>query len=321
MKMLIQLAFIWVVTLTRPHTLASTTQLKHRHLARAAQNTNLNYFSKPGFIPTFFDSFSGIPGSLPSSSNWIFDLGTQYVGGAPRFGNNEDETYTDSTSNIIITKNHTLTITPRINNGSWTSARIETQRTDFAAGPGGKLWIESRLKLGDAPASQQQGIWPAFWALGSKFRGNYTNWPAVSEWDFLETVNGGSLMYSTAHCGYAPGGPCNEYNGLGSGGVTFSRGVFHTVGFMVDRSMSGKGKNGTWLDETLNWYLDETKIFTLTGATVGDKTVWGELAHDPHYILYNIAVGGNWPGPPNAETIDGESVGMEIEYVAVFNSM
>jgi len=129
------------------------------------------------------------------------------------------------------------------------------------------------------------------------------------------------MMYSTAHCGYAPGGPCNEYNGLGSGGVSFSRGVFHTVGFIVDRSMVGYGKTGTWKDETLSWYLDGTKIFTVEGATIGDATTWDKLAHQGHFLLLNVAVGGNWPGAPNSAAIGGASVGMEIDYVGVWNSL
>ena len=277
-------------------------------------------FNKSGYIPTFFDAFVGQPGSLPSSYNWIFDVGTQYPGGAARWGNNEYETYTTSPSNIQITQNQTLTITPRLASGTWTSARIETQRDDFVALPGKKLFIESRIRLGDAPPSQQQGIWPAFWSLGSEFRGNYTNWPAATEWDFLESINSLPTMYSTLHCGIAPGGPCNEYDGLGSGGIDFSRGVFHTIGFMVDRSMCGEGSNTTWLNETINWYLDGTKIFTVSGATVGDEDTWDLVAHQEHFLLLNVAVGGSWPGAPNSATVDGPSVAMEVDYVGVWNS-
>lgn len=277
--------------------------------------------NKPGFSQTFLETFGGNPGTIPSSSNWVFDLGTSYPGGPPQWGNNEFETYTSSTSNIHITQQHNLAITPQLKNGQWTSARIETQRSDFVAAPGGKLLVEASIKLGSAPASQQQGIWPAFWALGSEFRGNYTNWPMATEWDFLEVVSGGTTMYSTAHCGFAPGGPCNEYNGLGNGGVAFSRGKFHTVGFIVDRSMCGKGSSSScWLNETLNWYLDGQKIFTLTGATIGDQPTWVKLAQQKHFLLLNVAVGGNWPGPPNKTTIDGSSVGMEVGYVGVWNS-
>jgi beta-glucanase (GH16 family) len=107
---------------------------------------------------------------------------------------------------------------------------------------------------------------------------------------------------------------------LGSGGVSFSRGQWHTVGFMVDRSMSGSGGKGTWMDETLNWYLDGSQVFSVSGKKVGDEKTWKAVAHDAHFLLLNVAVGGSWPGGPNGQTIDGTSVGMEVDYVGVWKS-
>ena len=45
------------------------------------------------------------------------------------------------------------------------------------------------------------------------------------------------------------------------------------------------------------------------------------LAHKKHFLLLNVAVGGNCPGPPNNSTVDGSSVGMEVDYVGVWNSI
>lgn len=285
------------------------------------ENEILHPRSATDWSLTFLDTFNGNPGTLPSSNNWIFDYGNSYPDGAAQWGNNEYESYTSDTSNIQITSHSTLLITPRLSGSKWTSARIETQRSDFQAKAGGRLYVEASIKLGNAPASKQQGIWPAFWALGSEFRGNYTNWPAVTEWDFMEVINGQPTMYSTIHCGYAPGGPCNEYNGLGSGGVPFALGQWHTIGFEVDRSMCGDDGEGSWEDESLNWYLDRELKFSVTGRTVADEQAWNMLAHQEHFLLLNIAVGGNWPGPPNNQTIDGPSVGMEVDYVGVWNSI
>lgn len=263
--------------------------------------------------------------SLPSSENWVFDLGTQYptVDAPPNWGNNEAEIYTNSPANVHVTPFGTLAITPRLSsNGSWTSARIETRRSDFAATAGGKLYIESRLRTGCAPSERQQGIWPAFWALGADFRPSYSGWPNVSEWDFLEVVNGLPTMYSTLHCGYAPGGPCNEYNGIGNGGVAWTGCDWHTVGFQVDRSAAaGKyvGEN-TWKRETLSWYLDGKKTFEISGHRFNDSATWEPIAHKGHFLMLNVAVGGNWPGQPNATTLDGEPVQMEVDYIRVWNS-
>lgn len=81
----------------------------------------------------------------------------------------------------------------------------------------------------------QQGILPAFWALGADFRPSYSGWPIVSEWDILEAINVLPTVYSTLHCGYAPGGPYNEYNGIGNGGVAWTGCDWHILGFEVDR--------------------------------------------------------------------------------------
>jgi beta-glucanase (GH16 family) len=275
---------------------------------------------KPGYTTTFFDDFGGPVGSLPSSANWIIDRGTSYPGGAPHWGNNELETYTDHESNLHVSQRHTLVLTPQLSKGAWTSARIETRRTNFAAASGGKLYVEAGIKLGTAPTSQQKGIWPAFWALGAEFRGNYTNWPICSEWDIMENLDGQSTIYNTLHCGTAPGGPCNEYDGIGNGGVSISRSGFHIYGFQVDRSMVGKGKTGTWKQETLTWFLDGKSVLKITGAHIGDENTWTQIAHQGHFLLLNVAVGGNWPGYPNAQTAYGEAVQMEVEYVGVWNS-
>lgn len=307
-----------------PFLIAATTVragTAHQHNVLHWRSTSIySNLTKQGYTTTFLDTFAGQTNVLPSSSNWIIDTGTSYPGGAARWGNNEYETYTNSISNLYITSDNNLAITPQLSAaGTWTSGRIETQRSDFKVQEGGKLLVEGRIKLGTATAQYQQGIWPAFWALGSDFRGNYTNWPMVTEWDILEVINGGDAMYSTVHCGIAPGGPCNEYNGIGDagdGGVEFSRGAWHTVGFMVDLS-----QGGTWWDETLTWYLDGEVAFSVSGIDVGDEDTWNILARGEKFLLLNVAVGGNWPGAPNANTIGGEGVGMEVGYVGVWNSI
>lgn len=208
----------------------------------------------PGFIPTFFDDFSGLPGSLPSRENWIINIGTQYPGGSERWGNIENQYYTDSTDNLRITSDGTLEFVPLLDvpgtgeTGNWTSGRIETNRTDFAAVAGGQLYVETRVKVGAGIPSQQAGMWCAFWALGAIFRGHHSNWPEASEWDILEVLGGNDMLYSTLHCDVVPVGACNEYEGLRNEGVPYSKHDWHRLGFLVDRSMTGEGGLGTWED-------------------------------------------------------------------------
>ncbi|KAL4803285.1 concanavalin A-like lectin/glucanase domain-containing protein [Aspergillus unguis] len=304
----------------------------------------------PGSVPTpdpdpviqnytliWHDEFTPASGReyLPASTNWLFDTGTSYPSGAPAWGNNELQTYTTSRENIQITKSGTLQIIPRYSpndeNGQgegeggsqeWTSARIETSET-FSAPTNGKLYIEARLRTGCAPASQQSGIWPAFWALGESFRDDPTYWPMASEWDFMEVINGQATVYNTLHCGRdsSEGGPCGEYTGLGNGGVEWSGCEWHVVGFEVDRSpIDGGGRGRGWKDETLRWFVDGQQTHLVSGGDVGDEEVWERVAHQGHFLLLNVAVGGNWPGYPDERTVDGERVAMEVDYVRVYTA-
>ncbi|KAL3477262.1 concanavalin A-like lectin/glucanase domain-containing protein [Aspergillus californicus] len=289
-----------------------------------------------GYTLTWHDEFTSSASSdsshLPSSSNWLYDTGTSYPAGAPAWGNNELQTYTTSPSNIALTSSNTLTITPIYQpapdsdsetSGTWTSARIETSRTDFSASPGEKLYIEARLRTGCAPTSQQAGIWPAFWALGAPFREDPTYWPMSSEWDFVEVINGEPTVYNTLHCGNdaETGGPCNEYAGLGNGGVSWSGCDWHVVGFEVDRSSSdGGGEGDGWEEETLRWLIDGVQTLEVSGSDVGDFGVWQSVAHQGHFLLLDVAVGGNWPGYPDEMTVDGEDVALEVDYVRVWNA-
>lgn len=273
----------------------------------------------------FYDDFSGPPGSQPSPDKWTFDLGTSYPGGPPNWGTGEVQTYTDDKANIVITEDCTLRITPRRGpDGNWTSARIETtSEWDFGARKGEIVRAEARIRLGNNPKDTQLGIWPAFWALGAPFRGNYQNWPAVGEIDILENVNSEPKVWQTAHCGTAPGGPCKEFDGLGHVTEPVERGAWYTVAWELDRRPSWFPS--TEREERMNWYVDGRKRFTIKESDVCDDTAWEGLAENNKYLLLNIAVGGGFPDgvagfktPTNA-TLGGQGASMEVDYVAVYS--
>jgi beta-glucanase (GH16 family) len=143
-----------------------------------------------GYTVTWCDDFNGGGYSPPSSSNWIIDTGTGYAGGPVNWGTGEVQTYTSSVANVRQTGQGALEIVALRNSaGRWTSGRIETLRRDFVARAGGIMRIQARLAL--PRVSQPAGYWPAFWTLGAAYRGNYTNWPSVGEFDIMENVNGG----------------------------------------------------------------------------------------------------------------------------------
>lgn len=54
---------------------------------------------------------------------------------------------------------------------------------------------------------------------------------------------------------------------------------------------------------------------------MGDFPTWEKIAHEGHFLLLNVAVGGNWPGPPNNLTQGGDGANMEVQWVGVWNSV
>src|SRR5256885_659879 len=167
-----------------------------------------------GWAQTFVDDFTG----NALGGNWRVSEGTSYPGGPSNFGTGEGEV---SSRNNVSVANGVMSITAQGHGtGPWTAARIETNRQDFQPPAGGKLRVEARLKLPEAPNGQSAGYWPAFWMLGAPYRGKWWNWPTVGEFDIMESVNGANRTWQTQHCGWLPPPPnvCNEKSGVGNNG-------------------------------------------------------------------------------------------------------
>ncbi len=267
-----------------------------------------------GWTQVFADDFNGPANTGVNTANWLYDLGTGYPGGAANWGTGEIETMTSSTANVYQDGGGHLVIKPlRDGAGNWTSGRIETQRTDFAAPPGGKLRFEASLQQPNVSGAAAAGYWPAFWSLGAPARPvGATNWPGIGEIDLMEDINGLSSEFATLHCGVAPGGPCNEYTGLGSGqrACPGCQTGFHTYAMEQDRSVS---------PEQIRWYLDGSQIFSVSANQV-DATTWNNATHHGFFMILNVAIGGSFPaafgGGPTAATQSG--VPMLVDYVAAY---
>ncbi|EJT70210.1 secreted glucosidase [Gaeumannomyces tritici R3-111a-1] len=275
-----------------------------------------------GFTKVLFqeDFSTAKAGGQPDKAKWTYDLGKNYPGGAANWGTGEIQTYTDAKENIAFVDG-ALRITPVRKGEAWTSARIETTKSqDFTCAPGKKLRIEAEIKLSSADPATQMGIWPAFWSMGSAFRDNVTSWPAIGEIDVLEVANGQAQVFHTAHCGVVNGGPCDEKNGKG-GGAAFPRGRFVKMAVDVDRTASD------WKAEKLVWSVDGKTTLTITGQQIGDQKAWAPLTSTPKMILINVAVGGEFPfakggnkPTPDAKTVGGAPSAMDIKYVAVYTN-
>ncbi|MGK5683370.1 carbohydrate-binding protein [Actinoplanes sp. URMC 104] len=270
-----------------------------------------------GWTQVWADDFTGAANTLPNGSNWIIDTGTSYPGGPPQWGTGEIQTYTSSTSNLSHDGGGNLRITPLRNSaGQWTSARIETQRTDFKAPANGVLRIEGRIQMPNVTGNAALGYWPAFWALGAPYRSDRYSWPAIGEFDIMENVNGLNSVWGVLHCGVNPGGPCNETNGLGASRAcpgSACQGNFHTYAFEWDRSVS---------PNQLRWYVDGQQFHAVNQNQVGEPHWTNMTGHAGYHILLNVAIGGGFPngvagfGTPTAATVPGHP--MLVDYVAVY---
>jgi hypothetical protein len=257
----------------------------------------------PTWTVIWADDFDGPAGTLPATTNWIFDLGHSYPGGASNWGNNELESYTQDPANIGLDGSGSLKITAtKDSSGKWFSGRIETRRTDFQPPAGGRLRIEARMQL---PVGGP-GYWPAFWTLGAPFRGNYTNWPQAGEIDIMENINSQKVVHGTLHCGKTEnGGPCKEDTGLTAQYTLPSTG-FHTYAMEWSTSPA-----------QLQWFVDERLYSTVKQSTVGTST-WRSTFGHGYFILLNLAMGGDWPGKPTSATVPGGS--LLVDYVRVSTS-
>jgi len=267
------------------------------------------------WVLVWSDEFGRAAGSGADIAEWLYDVGTAYPGGPAQWGTGEVETMTTSTRNVVHDGAGHLLITP-VHDGSsptlgWTSGRVETART-FDAPANGAIAFEASIKQPDVSGRAAAGYWPAFWSLGSPFRGNYQNWPAIGEIDMMEDVNGLSSEFATLHCGSAPGGPCNEFTGLSSGRLACGgcQTALHRYRVELDRGVS---------PQELRWFLDDTQVFSVKATRV-DGATWANATNHPFFVLLDVAIGGGFPaafgGGPTTATASG--VSMVVDYVRVF---
>ncbi len=231
-------------------------------------------------------------GTALDTTRWTPMIGDGSAFGIPGWGNNELQYYTADNATVA---DGYLTITAReqsVGGKNYTSARLRTLgKGDWTYGR-----VEIRAKL-----PQGQGIWPAFWMLPSN--NVYGGWPRSGEIDILETVgHEPDRMYGTIHYGGAPPDD-NTFSGTGlslpDGTLT---GDFHE--FVLE-----------WDEGELRWYFDGEQY-----AVRNDWYTTGGAFPAPFdqefHLLVNLAVGGDWPGDPDATTQFPQTY--VIDYVRVY---
>lgn len=234
------------------------------------------------------DEFSGSELDL---SRWSFQIGDGCDVNLCGWGNNELQWY--QPGNVQVAGGF-LTITARADGQGdrrYTSARIRTLgKGDWTYG---RVEVRARLPRG-------QGIWPAIWMLPSDDR--YGGWAASGEIDIVELVgHEPDRVHGTLH--YGGEWPDNTYSGapyvLASG--TFAD-RFHT--FALE-----------WEPGEIRWYVDGNHYQTQTEWS-SSRAPYPAPFNQPFHLILNVAVGGNWPGYPDARTTFPQS--MMIDYVRVY---
>lgn len=245
----------------------------------------------PGWIQTWADEFDRPDGSAPDPGKWAFDLG------GSGWGNQELQTYTNRPANVRI-QDGCLIIEARRENRRgpdrilrrYTSARLKTERR-FAFRYGK---VEARMLL---PAGK--GIWPAFWMLGESAPDRI--WPATGEIDVMESIGSDTtVVHGSAH------GPM--------GSKVFSL----TAPYRLPPNQSFADDFHLfaleWEPDALRFYVDGKLYQTRTRADVPPGGSWP--FNHPFYLLLNVAVGGTWPGPPDATTSFPQR--MRVDFIRVY---
>ena len=217
-------------------------------------------------------------GTTIDPANWIFETG------GSGWGNNELENYTNRPVNATVSGGNLLIIAKKENYGgnNYTSARMKTQ--GLHSWTYGK--IEARLKF---PSGK--GYWPAFWMLGDTI--STSGWPQCGEIDIMEHINTDTTIEGTMHW----------YNGgAASYGLktSWKDNQFHT--YSVE-----------WNASFIGWFMDGVQYMQGNIAANINNT---NAFHRPFFILLNLAVGGTWPGSPDATTLFPDT--LFVDYVRVY---
>ena len=246
----------------------------------------------PAWKLVWSDEFNGPNGSAVDASKWVSETG----GGG--WGNDELEYYTSrlenasqQDGNLVIKVLQEKYIGPDDATRNYTSARLKTLGK-FSQAYGR---FEARIKI-----PRGQGIWPAFWMLGDDI--DKPGWPACGEIDIMENIGKEpALVHGTIH---GPG-----YSGANGIGAPYSLPAgqrfaddFHV--FAVE-----------WESNTIRLYVDDHLYATRTPSDLPKGTKW--VYDHPFFLLLNVAVGGGWPGNPDASTVFPQT--MLVDYVRVYD--
>jgi len=238
--------------------------------------------SYPGMNMVWNDEFDG----FELSSDWVQEIGN----GSWGWGNNELEYYRSENTTV---SDGLLKITAKqeaYGGYNYTSSRIKTQ--------GMKSFKYGRVDI-RAALPYSKGIWPALWMLGDNI--GTASWPGCGEIDIMEMIGGSGFndrtVYGTLH--WQDNGSHANYGGNNSlpSGELFAE-EFHVFSII-------------WDQNSIRFLRDDVQyhIMDIGGSELTEF-------HQNFFFIFNVAVGGNWPGSPDGSTEFPQT--MAVDYVRVF---
>lgn len=195
---------------------------------------------------------------------------------------------------------------------NFTSGRLNTKNRHFFTH--GK--IESSIMM----PSTANGLWPAFWLLGNDIDTN--NWPKCGEIDIVEMGNSAGIKNGTqatffngaCHWGFYKNGAYPNYARSLNAPYSLQDGQFHLFTLI-------------WDEQAITMYLDLDKnpsaepYYKMNIVDNDGDWAVAKYFHHDFFIVYDLAIGGNFPGIHNADGITALANGpasMYIDFVKVY---
>lgn len=241
-----------------------------------------------GYTLVWNDEFND--GSI-DPAKWTHETGDGTDYGLPSgWGNNELQIYSSSQENSAVGFDEdisALIITARKNGETdYTSAKLTTK--GLFSWRFGRIDVKAKLPEG-------KGIWPAIWMLGDN--NDIVTWPGCGEVDIMELIGDDpNKVYATVHYVDGENRKGESQDILETTDVSFSQ-TYHVFTLV-------------WTPETLSFEVDGVKYHEVT---IEDDMK--EFLRS-FYLVMNVAVGGYWPGTPDATTVFPQN--MYIDYVRIF---
>jgi beta-glucanase (GH16 family) len=201
---------------------------------------------------------------LPDPGRWDYDKG--YI------ANNEKQYYTVARPENARVENGYLVI--EAHKEPWegfdyTSARLVTR--------GKADWTYGRFEV-RAKVPNGVGTWPAIWMLGTNI--SEVGWPRCGEIDIMEHVGfDPKVIHGNVHT--------RAYN--------HTRGTNKGDKIELDKPWDNFHIYAVeWFEDRIDFFVDDVKYFSFAKESDTDADVWP--FNKPHYLLLNLAIGGNWGG-------------------------